>query len=480
MLKHKKLKALILGGMITTSAVLTGCGSSGNTSSEGGAGEKPVNLVWYTIGDAPKDNEMVEEEVNKYLKDKINATVDIKHISFGDYTQKMNVLANSGEDYDLAFTCSWAFPYLENARKGAFLEINDLLDEKGKDLKKVIDERLWKGAEVDGSLYAVPNQKEIAGAPMWVFDKELVEKYNIPYEDIHSVEDLEPWLKVIKEKEPEFVPFYTQGDSIPLEFDEVLRPLGVFYNDDTLTVKNMYETEEMKNMMVKLREYYEKGYINHDAAVNNMKNEVKRFLWKADGQPYAENGWGQSLGREVVTSSIIPAYVTNNSTTGAMTAISSTSKHPEKAMELLNLVNTDSKLRNMLMFGLEGTHYEKVGDNQIKRDPNNNGYNVTSWGYGNLFDTYVLDADPVDKWDAFEEFNKKAKTSQLLGFKFNTEKVSNQISAMNNVLNEFERSLYSGSVDPVDALEKLNKKLNESGLEEVKVEMQNQINEWKK
>ncbi len=83
------------------------------------------------------------------------------------------------------------------------------------------------------------------------------------------------------------------------------------------------------------------------------------------------------LGREVVTSSIVSPYVTNASTTGAMTAISSTSKHPEKAMELINLVNTDSTLRNLLMFGIEGTHYEKVSDNQIKRDPNGP-YSVTS------------------------------------------------------------------------------------------------------
>ncbi|MDH5085660.1 ABC transporter substrate-binding protein [Clostridium perfringens] len=478
MLRHKKLLALILGGVMTTSVMLTGCGSSDKKAEGGAASEEPVNLVLYVIGKPQTDGELVEEEVNKYIKDKINATVDIKHIDFGDYSQKMNVIANSGEEYDLAFTCSWAFPYLENARKGAFLELNDLLDKEGADLKGVIDERLWKGAEVDGKIYGVPNQKEIAGAPMWVFDKELVEKYDIPYQDLHSVEDLEPWLQIIKEKEPDFVPFYTQGDSIPLEFDEIMRPLGVFFNDDTLTVQNMYETEEMKAMMTKLREYYEKGYINQDAAVNNMKNEVKRFMWKADGQPYAENGWGQALGREVVTSSIIPPYVTNNSTTGAMTAISATSKHPEKAMELINLVNTDSTLRNLLMFGIEGTHYEKVSDNQIKRDPNGP-YSVTSWAYGNLFDTYVLDSDPADKWDAFEEFNQGAKTSPILGFKFNTEPVTTQISAINNVLQEFERTLYSGSVDPVKGLDDLNKKLAASGLDDIKAEMQKQLDEWK-
>ena len=480
MLKNKKLMALLLGGIIGTSSILAGCGSGGNASSSGGEGEKPVNLVWYVIGKPQNDGELVEEEVNKYIKDKINATVDIKHIDFGDYSQKMNVIANSGEEYDLAFTCSWAFPYLDNARKGAFLELNDLIDSHGNDLKNVIDERLWKGAEVDGNVYAVPNQKEIAGAPMWVFDKELVEKYNIPYEDIHTVDDLEPWLALIKEKEPDFVPFYTQGDGIPLEgLEDITSGLGIFYDDESLTVKNMYETEELKHLFTKLREFYEKGYINQDAAVSNMKNEVKRFVWKADGQPYAENGWGQALGREVVTSSIVSPYVTNASTTGAMTAISSTSKHPEKAMELINLVNTDSTLRNLLMFGIEGTHYEKVSDNQIKRDPNGP-YSVTSWAYGNLFDTYVLDSDPVDKWDAFEEFNQKAKTSTILGFKFDTEKVVTQMSAVSNTFKEFIKPLYTGSVETEETLEKLNKKLYDSGLEDIKVELQRQLDEWKK
>ncbi|MDM0935967.1 DUF3502 domain-containing protein [Clostridium perfringens] len=56
----------------------------------------------------------------------------------------------------------------------------------------------------------------------------------------------------------------------------------------------------------------------------------------------------------------------------------------------------------------------------------------------------------------------------MLGFKFNTEKVSNQISAVNTVLQEFEKSLYTGSVDPIRGLDDLNKKLESSGIGEIK------------
>ncbi|MDU1968902.1 MAG: DUF3502 domain-containing protein, partial [Clostridium perfringens] len=67
----------------------------------------------------------------------------------------------------------------------------------------------------------------------------------------------------------------------------------------------------------------------------------------------------------------------------------------------------------------------------------------------------------------------------ILGFKFNTENVSNQISSINNVLQEFERALYTGSIDPEVGLNDLNKKLNDSGINEVKDEIQKQLNEWK-
>ncbi|MHC9370181.1 DUF3502 domain-containing protein [Clostridium perfringens] len=64
--------------------------------------------------------------------------------------------------------------------------------------------------------------------------------------------------------------------------------------------------------------------------------------------------------------------------------------------------------------------------------------------------------------------NNSAKISPILGFKFNTEKVSNQISAVNTVLQEFEKYLYTGSVDPIRGLDDLNKKLESSGIGEIK------------
>ena len=472
-MKIKKLIALATTALVGAS-IFAGCSSTATSKKS-----DVVTLKWYTIGAEPKDLQLVEDEANKYLEEKIGVNIDMNFIDYGEYSQKLGVIINSGEAYDLAFTCSWAGDYLGNARKGAFLDLTPYLDNIGSEMKEAIDDRFWSGAEVDGGIYAVPNQKEICTAPMWVFTKEYVDKYNIPYTELHSLEDLEPWLKLIKENEPDVTPLYiTKGFSAPQYFEQLVDPVGIEYEDDSLVVKNMFETDKMKSTLETLRKYYQAGYINADSATAQDDKSVKRFVTKGDGQPYAEVLWSKDLKYDVVASQITDSYITNASTTGSMIAVSKNSKNPDKAVEFLNLLNTDEYIRNLLNYGIEGTHYESVNDKQIKLTDKASDYSVGYYTLGNLFITKVLDNEPETKWDEFQEFNDAAKESAVLGFKFDTSKVTNEIAAINNVLEEFKSTIYSGSVDVDEYLNKLNKKLKDQGIDRVIEEMQTQLDAW--
>lgn len=462
--------------MLAATGVLMGC-SSNPTSSNG---EEITTLKWYAIGGEPKDYDKVVAKANEYLGEKIGVNLDMTFIDYNDYNQKMSVIVNSGEDFDIAFTCSWAGDYLGNSRKGAFLELDPYLDTLGKEMKEEIDGRFWEGAKIDGKTYAVPTQKELGVAPMWVFTKEYVDKYNIPFNEIHTLEDLEPWLKVIKENEPDVVPLYiTKGFSYTVFFDQLVDPVGILLDDNgELKIQNMFETEEMKSALETLRRYYQAGYINADSATAQDDKSIKRFVTKADGQPYAEEIWSENLGYPVVSSQITDTWITNGSTTGSMMAVSSNSKNKEKAIKFLNLLNTDKELRNLINYGIEGTHYEKVSDNVIKLIDKSS-YDVPYFALGNLFITYVTENEPATKWDEFQDFNDAAKVSPALGFKFNSKEVSTEIAAVNNVLEEFKSTLYSGSVDVDEYLGKLNQKLKQQGLDKIITEMQKQVDEWK-
>lgn len=154
-MKSKKMVLLMVVFLFALASTLAGCGSNntkensnGNTPSETQSasptesgdqtGDKldPVKLKVYLIGGPQRDLPTVQEEMNKYLTDKINATVDITMIDWGDYSKRLPVITASGENYDIAFTSSWAFDYLPNATRGAFLPINDLLEKYGQDIIK--------------------------------------------------------------------------------------------------------------------------------------------------------------------------------------------------------------------------------------------------------------------------------------------------------------------------------------------------------
>ena len=482
---------MALAGLGVCSA---GCGKR---AAETEARGETVHLVWYQIGTVQKDGKIVEKQVNDYISEKIGVTVEIIPVNWNDYNAKMRSVISTGAPWDMAFASSWANDYLEIAQKGILLELDELLKVYGKDLLSDIDSRFWTAATINGKIYGVPSQKEISNMPMWVFTKEYVDKYDVPVEDIHSLEDLEPWLKVIKENEPDVVPMYlTSSYSAPIYMDLIQNPVGIEYGDDTLTVKNLFETEKMKSTLATMRKYYMDGYINKDAATASDDKSIKRFVTKGDGQPFAELIWGKDLGYEVVSTPIMDTYVTNLSARGALTAINAQTKNPEKAVALLNLINTDEYLRNLLNYGIEGEHWDKVEvpadeasaaegkpyvyENKIKlNEETRKNYSVSYWVQGGLFNTYVLENEPVDKWATFKEFNASSVDAPSFGFDFDLEPVSTEVAGFGNVLDEFGKSLYTGSVDPDEYLPKLQEKLQATGIDKVIEEMQRQIDEWK-
>ncbi|MBU3878032.1 ABC transporter substrate-binding protein [Faecalicatena sp. AGMB00832] len=494
MMKLKKIAALGLA-LVMAATSLTACGGKKGETNENG--EEIVELTWYQVGDTQKDAQKVIEKVNEYTTEKIGVKLNIINVGWGDYNQKMQVVINTGDKWDMCFTCSWANDYLQNANKGAFLELDEYLEKEGKEMHDLVDPRFWEAAKIGGVTYGVPHEKEIGSCPMWVFTKEYVDKYNIPYQDIHTLEDLEPWLKLIHEKEPDVVPLYLTKDyTAPTYMDKIQDPVGIEYGDDTLTVKNVFETERMKSTLKTMRKYYTEGYVNKDAATASDDKSIKRFVTKGDGQPYAELIWGKDLGYEVVATEIMDTQITNASARGALTAINKNCEHPEKAVEFLNLMYTDEYLRNLLNYGIEGEHYEFVEpakeeiqaaegkeyvyDKKVRlNEETKKDYSVPYWVQGGMFNTYVLENEPLDKWAAFKEFNDASKEAPSFGFDFDLEPVSTQVAGFRNILDEFGKSLYTGSVDPDEYLPQLQKKLEATGIQDVIDEMQSQIDEWK-
>ncbi|MBV7507612.1 ABC transporter substrate-binding protein [Bacillus sp. sid0103] len=481
-MKKKKL-GIILASVLAAGTLLSACTSKDSATSEkGGKNGEPYEIKWYTIGTPQKDTEKVFAEVNKYTKKKINATVKMTQIDWGDWDQKSQVMINSGEPFDIIFTNGTS--YVQNAQKGAFASIDDMLGKEGKELKETLNPALLEGIKVNGKVYGVPTNKEAARQSVYTFNKRLVDKYHFDLSKVKTLEDLEPMLKTIKANEPGVTPMATFKAYLPYDYifnNEM--PFAFAMEGDRDHVVNQFESDLTMKTYKTMHKYYKSGFLKEDAATSkdSWPMDVENwFVRMGDSQPYADLLWSRASKYDVVSVPAEDPITINDSVSGSIQAISATSKNPEKAMEFLTLLNTDPYLRNLVDKGIEGVHYEKNEDGMIKDLPARiDRYNVPSYSLGNFFVLDLYENDPKDKWDKFEEFNKSAKTAPTLGFHFNSDPVRSELASITNISKEFYPALATGSVDPEEYLPKYNKKLKEAGIDKVLKEIQKQFDEWK-
>jgi len=499
--KTKKWIGLI-ALVLAFGTVMAGCGGNGNSGSGGaspsnaqqsaGSGNKesegkkedPVKLIWYTIGTPPRDLAKINEEVNKHILPKINATVEMRLLDWGDYDQKMKIIIGSGEEYDIAFTATWANDYFTNAKKGAFYELDALLDQQGKGIKEVLNPAFLEGTKVNGHNYGLPTNKELPQQRVFQFNKELLDKHNLDISNIRTIDDLEPLLRAFKEKEPSFPPIPSKiAEFLPFDLPVTDLPfIGMPLDTKDYKLINVWDTPEAAAYLKTMHKYYQAGYLPKDVATQkDAGDHSKTGKWLvnvADSQPYADNVWSNDVGYRVVSIPMHDPITFNWSVAGALQAINAKSKHPEKAMEFLNLLYTDAYLINLIDFGIENQHYNKTGELSKDSIPDS-GYGFPAFTVGNLMLTYLNTGDPADKWEQFKQFNDSATSAPLLGFQVDTTNITAELANLKNTKEATYNALFSGTLDPESNLPKVNQKLKDNGLDKVIAEIQKQIDEWR-
>ena len=177
---------------------------------------------------------------------------------------------------------------------------------------------------------------------------------------------------------------------------------------------------------------------------------------------------------------ISKTFMSTGSIIATMTAISKTSKDPDRSYMLYNLLydSKDTKLFNMLNYGIEGKHYAKKGD-VVTQIPNSGYWISCGWENGCMFNAY-RQSDTQPKWyPAGPNMNNTASVSSALGFSFNPEPVKTELAQSASVVSEYYNALFTGSVDPDKNLPIFLDKLKKAGSDKIIAETQKQIDAWK-
>ncbi len=521
-------KQLIASLMAATMVVsMAACGSDDNTPASNGGGSStveefgsetgstegntgasnldPVTLKMYFHGsDNVHDDTKVLEELNKYLAEKINVTLEPVWGTWGDFDTNAVLALQGSEDIDIYFTCSWsADEYNKFARDGYWVRLDDpennLIEKYASDLWNMLPDVLTNGATINGSdgygVYAVPGYKDIATQNCWDINVPLLEKYGYTVEDIKNADyySFGDILQTVKDGEgADFYPLLVEGavlermvtNSIIVTGDSGTGNFMSYYLDPTdvskessygIRILNKFATDEFAKFAKQTREYYLKGFIDPACGNANQANEIRSAKqmtgdYLIGTQSYSlgyELQASQERGFEVAMVPCTEAYVDTTSSQGAMMAISTASKNPERAMMFLNLLNTDPTVMTLLNYGVEGVHYNKTADGLVDFTDERGNYQPWTNGVGNVTILPPTVEQGAGFWDNFKAYYGTAKEIPILGFAYDSSAVSTEMGAVANVVAEFMLPLCTGTVDPDEKIPEFLEKLEQNGINTV-------------
>ena len=251
---------------------------------------------------------------------------------------------------------------------------------------------------------------------------------------------------------------------------------------DVNDVKLLRDTEEFKNGVTKLNEWYKKGYIRSDvlsvgddsADYRNGKYAVTNAVWK----PGAEATEEANSGRKCKFILLEEPYMSKSKGTAAMTAIGANCKNPEKAIKLISLVNTNKDLFNLISYGIEGKHYE-MKDNRVNFIDNSGFSHKNPWVFGCQFNAFLVSGQDDNVWEETKRVNEESEKSPILGFVADETRIKSEISQCSTVMSEYS-VLNTGASNPSDYLDAYNKKLDVAGQRKILDEYKKQIKDYLK
>ena len=379
----KKLVALLVAMMMLTAMlpVMAMADSAIDTSEH-------VVITYLVTGDIPTNRtEEVLAKINEKLTEKVNAELKIRWIEWTDWTTKYNLaLATQSGDIDLIGTATDWLNAWPNIQKGAFLPLSeDMLKTYAPKTWEQVPAENWELCKYNGEIYLMPEDHYAQWTNHgFMYRGDWAREAGLE-NGVHSWADLAVYFQYIKDNKPDVIPWDANGNGSSYgpqmaggwqtshTTNVYIEGIGVdlFYGvskDDPYTLSNYYiEGDELVNFAKEMKKWADAGYwrtdvLNYTGDVAAEMEEGKTGAhqhhtqtWTGERTTMEKKQPGSDLGffwfGEEMNN-----VVGLNITHGAM-AVAQTSKNPERALMVYDLMRNDPEIYRLMQYGIEGDMY---------------------------------------------------------------------------------------------------------------------------
>jgi putative aldouronate transport system substrate-binding protein len=488
-------RSLILGLALLCALALPGF-AAGRRDSGGGLRpldtSRQVELVLYIIGvEQPRQSE-IDENFNKLVLEKLNATLRVNYIGWSEWRTRYPLLFSSGEAFDMAYTATW-LNWSELAMRGAFKVLDELWPAYAPKNYARQSQTALQQATVNGHLYVIPTLLETFHTFGPIYRAELAQPYGWDGK-MENFQDVGRFLQIVKDNNPGIEPYalHAEGsnfDDILIGFDEKFGLSTFFVIDptqDNPKLQAFWEWRSVPEFLTLMKQWSDAGYWSKSALSDQ---DSEKFLNGRGGMRIHnidtyEGMYRQRPNYDIRYSNFVkdPSYL---AFTQDALAIPTTARNTERALALYELITNDEQVFRPFFYGIEGKSYELVNQNgQQQVQP----INTEAYAWSNLWAArtpeFFLPAAgspldiPVIKAGMREHIKDGVKSQKFRSLILDTSSYATEFAACYSAHQQYWMPLEAGYVDPVAGLREYQEKMTAAGIEKVRTEVQKQLDAY--
>lgn len=535
-MKKKALTTLLALSM--TATLFAGCGSTeedvntpsneGGTTDDANAGDEGEESDGEEQGETPADDgetaeivvglmcfspvdsavqDRIETAVNEKMQEMINVTADFQWFDASTYATQIPMMIQSGEQLDvIMFTPVPAAGFSSFMSQNQLMDITEYVDEYGADIKTVLGEEGLAATSKDGKIYGVGGNMCHYGGQAIIMNKAVLDEIGMAdkFENMTTWTEFEEIMAAaVAAGHPGVINSDAEGSCITPQpyingsdkLDEAYwvdiagdgnQQIYIDPADDT--VKCYYMNEDYKASLIRAGEWYDKGLIYKDASTSEeyADQQIKNGVGTAEVKAL-EYGWEGSLpascGGEVAvkfTGAMVQKATASYTKFGY--AVPVTAQEPEAAVKFINLLYSENDVHTTLCWGQEGTDWEKAEDGtaQYVGGAESAEYHMNDFLYGDIMTIIPWSGSAPDMRSEQSKLNGEVAASKYIGFSVDNTSVANQVTACQNVSNEYKPMLSAGvyGAETEAKYQEYMTALEGAGINDIIAEYQSQLDAW--
>jgi hypothetical protein len=333
----------------------------------------------FTIEEISNATKLLSSKTEKAL----NCTVTFELTETGKYLSQMENAAAAGISYDIVFL----IPSSSNENEGAFQFDKDIFlyrpwVEKGlikditEDVKKyfpkgiVYTELIDNAKDPNGRIYAIPKVTKVFAAYGVLCTQEVLEKYG--REEINGYADFINLIESNLDREDRLYVKLNFGQFLNIYLQDTKRvPVSgsIIYDRNNGTVSYLEDTEVPETVFTKYKQYCDMGIIDYKNSILQGYEDIYVHEYmdfkSSTGYLYIPHFADTVKDRSLLLIGGINNDLYYYTSSSAM-AIFTTSRQTERALMLLELLNSGNReFSDILRFGVEDRHYKVTEDKKI-------------------------------------------------------------------------------------------------------------------